>query len=92
MTCFLCCLLFLGIPVFHWFSQDNVVDRYWISLKTPGSCDALGLRHACAADFVWHIGEIIEFKTLEYFQQPDDMGAVAAESGEATDKKESLVQ
>ena len=25
------------------------------------------------------------------FQQPDDMGAVATESGEATDKKESLV-
>ena len=68
-----------------------MVHWYWINLKTPGSCDTPDLRQTCATDFVWYSCEITEFETLQCFQQPDDMGAVATESGEATDKKESLV-
>ena len=69
-----------------------MVDRYGVNLKTPGSCDTPDLRQTSAADFVWYSCEITEFKTLQCFQQPDDMGAVATESGEAINKKESLVQ
>ena len=41
---------------------------------------------------VWYIGEIVQLKTLECFYESSDMGAVPTKSGEATDKKGSLVQ